>query len=33
MEAGALRGINLLDRVIVGGEGKYSSFADEGLLQ
>ena len=31
-EAGALLGINLLDHVIVGGEGKYFSFADENLL-
>src|SRR6266699_1034513 len=31
-EAGALLGINLLDHVIVGGEGRYFSFADEGLL-
>ena len=31
-EAGALLGINLLDHVIVGGEGRYFSFADENLL-
>ena len=31
-EGGALLGINLLDHVIVGGEGKYFSFADENLL-
>jgi len=31
-EAGALLGINLLDHIIVGGEGRYFSFADEGLL-
>src|SRR5215467_12632907 len=28
-EAGALLGIHLLDHVIVGGDGKYFSFADE----
>src|SRR5882672_4857838 len=32
-EAGALLGINLLDHAIVGGEGRYFSFADEGLLE
>src|SRR6266702_883222 len=31
-EAGALLGINLLDHVIVGGEGRYFSFADENML-
>ena len=31
-EGGALLGINLLDHVIVGGEGRYFSFADENLL-
>jgi DNA repair protein RadC len=31
-EAGALLGINLLDHVIVGGEGRYFSFADENIL-
>src|SRR6266849_9130161 len=31
-EAGALLGIHLLDHVIVGGEGRYFSFADENLL-
>src|SRR6266851_1426721 len=31
-EAGALLGINVLDHVIVGGEGRYFSFADENLL-
>jgi len=31
-EGGALLGINLLDHVIVGGEGEYFSFADENLL-
>src|SRR6266403_747305 len=32
-EGGALLGINLLDHVIVGGEERYFSFADEGLLE
>ncbi len=31
-EGGALLGINLLDHVIVGGDGQYCSFADENLL-
>src|SRR6266446_1405090 len=31
-EAGALLGINLLDHVIVGGEERYFSFADENML-
>jgi len=31
-EGGALLGINLLDHVIVGGDGQYFSFADENLL-
>jgi len=31
-EAGALLGIHLLDHVIVGGDGKYFSFADENML-
>jgi len=32
-EAGALLGISVLDHIIVGVEGRYFSFADEGLLQ
>jgi DNA repair protein RadC len=33
VEAGRLLGISVLDHVIIGGEGKYFSFADEGLLE
>ena len=33
VEAGKLLGISVLDHVIIGGEGRYVSFADEGLLQ
>src|SRR5262244_3646933 len=33
VEAGKLLGISVLDHVIIGGEGRYFSFADEGLLQ
>jgi DNA repair protein RadC len=32
VEAGKLLGIALLDHIIIGGEGRYFSFADEGLL-
>jgi DNA repair protein RadC len=32
VEAGRLLGISVLDHVIIGGEGKYFSFADENLL-
>jgi len=32
VEAGRLLGISILDHVIIGGEGRYFSFADEGLL-
>src|SRR5215467_11457224 len=32
-EAGALLGINVLDHLVIGAEGRYFSFADEGLLQ
>ena len=32
VEAGKLLGISILDHVIIGGEGRYFSFADEGLL-
>ena len=32
-ECGKLLGIPLLDHVIIGGDGRYFSFADEGLLQ
>jgi DNA repair protein RadC len=32
VKAGGLLGISILDHVIVGGEGRYFSFADEGLL-
>jgi DNA repair protein RadC len=32
VEAGKLLGIAVLDHIIVGGEGRYFSFADEGLL-
>jgi DNA repair protein RadC len=31
-QAGKLLGINLLDHIIIGSEGRYFSFADEGLL-
>jgi DNA repair protein RadC len=33
VEAGRLLGISVLDHIIIGGEGRYFSFADEGLLQ
>jgi len=33
VEAGKLLGISVLDHVIIGGDGRYFSFADEGLLQ
>src|SRR6266496_235558 len=32
VEGGKLLGISILDHVIIGGEGRYFSFADEGLL-
>ena len=32
VEAGKLLGIAVLDHIIIGGEGQYFSFADEGLL-
>ena len=32
VEGGKLLGISVLDHIIIGGEGKYFSFADEGLL-
>jgi DNA repair protein RadC len=32
VEAGRLLGISVLDHVIIGGDGSYFSFADEGLL-
>jgi len=32
VHAGKLLGITVLDHVIIGGNGKYFSFADEGLL-
>src|SRR5215510_5498028 len=32
VEAGRLLGISVLDHVIIGGDGRYFSFADEGLL-
>ena len=32
VEAGRLLGISVLDHVIIGGEGRYFSFADERLL-
>jgi len=32
VEAGKLLGISVLDHVIIGSEGRYFSFADEGLL-
>ena len=32
VEAGRLLGISILDHVIIGGEGRYFSFADENLL-
>jgi len=31
-EAGALLGINVLDHLVIGAEGKYFSFADENML-
>ena len=31
-EAGALLGINVLDHLVIGADGQYFSFADEGLL-
>ena len=31
-ECGKLLGISLIDHVIIGGEGRHFSFADEGLL-
>jgi len=33
VEAGKLLGISVLDHIIIGGEEKYFSFGDEGLLQ
>jgi DNA repair protein RadC len=33
VEAGKLLGISILAHVIIGGEGRYFSFADEGLLE
>jgi DNA repair protein RadC len=33
VEAGKLLGISVLDHVIIGGDGRYFSFADEGLLE
>jgi len=32
VDAGKLLGISVLDHVIIGGDGRYFSFADEGLL-
>src|SRR5437879_382983 len=32
VEAGKLLGISILDHVIIGGEGRYFSFADENML-
>ena len=32
VEAGKLLGINVLDHIIIGGEGRYFSFGDENLL-
>ena len=32
VEAGQLLGIPVVDHIIIGGEGRYFSFADEGLL-
>src|SRR5262245_31502639 len=32
VEAGKLLGIAVIDHIIIGGEGRYFSFADEGLL-
>ena len=31
-EAGALLGINVLDHLVIGADGRYFSFADENLL-
>jgi len=33
VEDGKQLGISVLDHIIIGGEGKYFSFGDEGLLQ
>jgi DNA repair protein RadC len=33
VEADRLLGISVLDHVIIGGEGRYFSFADENMLQ
>jgi DNA repair protein RadC len=32
VEAGGLLGISALDHVIIGGDGRHFSFADENLL-
>ena len=32
VEGGKLLGISILDHIIIGGEGQYFSFGDEGLL-
>jgi DNA repair protein RadC len=32
VEAGKLLGISVLDHILIGGEGRYFSFADENLL-
>jgi DNA repair protein RadC len=32
VNAGTLLGINVVDHIIIGREGRYFSFADEGLL-
>ena len=32
VEAGKLLGIAVLGHIVIGGEGRYFSFADEGLL-
>ncbi len=32
VEAGKLLGISVLDHVVIGAEGRYFSFGDEGLL-
>jgi len=33
VSAGKLLGINVLDHIVIGGEGRYFSFADAGALE
>jgi DNA repair protein RadC len=32
-QAGEILGINVLDHVIIGSEGKYFSFCDNGMIE